>query len=243
MWQIAGIGVLAVAVGLLVFLAFQNTPDPATGSPNPQQRPTPTVAPTTEPAPETLAVTHPANGPLRVLFAGDSLTAGYYATTEADSFVARVVARLDDAGPVQVSKGDKAGAGLKEVADLVKIEPGLDLAVIELGTNDVPDGAATSFRDQYATLLARVRQKNPETPLLCVGTWASGSDNGYDGVIQQECAEVGGVFVPTMDLRQDPANHGPEERQTFRGLSDTFHPNDRGHRLIAAAILERLDLS
>ena len=74
---------------------------------------------------------------------------------------------------------------------------------------------------------------------MCVGVWRPKKNaETFDTIIKDLCEVRGGVFVSISDLAEDASLKGPEGVATFGGLSDAFHPNDRGHRMIADRIME-----
>lgn len=172
--------------------------------------------------------------PLRVLFAGDSLTDGYFASEQAKSFKQIV---LDQLGPVELTTAALAKQTLSTVSKVTDVPADLDLAVVELGTNDVgiPTPIA-EFTTQYDALLAKIKAKSPNTALLCAGTW-EGTGTQYDIAIAKSCTKAGGRYISLAGLYQNSSFHGPAKAQTWKGESDWFHPNDAGHAAIAKALL------
>ncbi|WP_307486005.1 SGNH/GDSL hydrolase family protein [Microbacterium trichothecenolyticum] len=241
-WGIAGgIVLVALAVGVLVAMTagVERAPSspataPISASPSPTPSPTPTATPTPTARPGTALVQRDGAGVVRMLVAGDSLAAGFFASEKALGFTTLVA---DAVGPVEMTTAAYAHQTLTTVAAITDVPDDLGLAVIELGTNDV--GLPTplvDFEQNYAGLLDRVRVSSPTAALVCVGTWTS--DGGaYDEVIARACGERGGIYVGLADAFADPANHGPAGRETFAGEGDDFHPNDAGHRAIAERIL------
>ncbi len=200
-----------------------------------------------DPENETVRVTHPAEGSLRVLFAGDSITYGLSAEHRDLGYRPLMVDALSAGGPVTELRANKAGADTGVVSGILNAPANLDLAIIELGTNDVVEKTPLPrFEAVYGALLDRIRHESPAVPLLCVGTWGSeggadGSD-AYNAVIEDECGERGGAFVSLFGLYPVEANRGPAGRDVFGGTSDNFHPNDRGYRAIAELLLARISV-
>lgn len=195
-----------------------------------------------------LVVERPAERPLRVLFAGDSLTYGLFASKQEKGFRYRMIDALSKDGPVDNQSAEKAGAGAADVSSVLDVPSGLDLAIIELGTNDV--GAQTpmdEFTKTYSDLLDKIRAKSPTVPLLCVGTW--GSDGGgygsepYNEVIEAECVKRDGKFVSLYNLYPVEAYRGPAGKDAFGGTSDDFHPNDSGYKAVADLLLASLKIN
>lgn len=246
-WGIAGSVVLtAVAVGVLVAMTAGVDRAPtatapasasSTSTPTPTSTSTPTPTPSPTARPGTALVERDGQGKVRMLVAGDSLAAGFFASEKARGFTSLVA---DAVGPVEMTTAAQAHQTLTTVAAVTDVPAALDLAVIELGTNDV--GIPTplvDFEQQYVGLLDRIRASSPTAALVCLGTWTS--DGGaYDEVIARTCRERGGIPVGLADAFADPANHGPAGRETINGEGDEFHPNDAGHRAIAERILSAL---
>ena len=189
-------------------------------------------------------VKKPTDRPLRVLFAGDSLTYGLYTSAENKGFRPLVVAGLSATMAVEETKAQFSGAGVNQVSNLVSAPENLDLAIIELGTNDVPKTDLGAFRDQYAALITKIRTPSPGAALLCVGTWSPGDAQTlpFNYAIKDACVKNGGQYVDVLDLYNAAGNHGAEGVKTWAGVSDTFHPNDAGHKAIADLILSRIAL-
>ncbi|TFC84611.1 SGNH/GDSL hydrolase family protein [Cryobacterium sp. TMT3-29-2] len=196
-------------------------------------------------ADSTVQVDRPDERPLRVLFVGDSISYGLNAERQDLGFRPLMVDALSADGPIQEFHKNRAGATTRTVSRLVDVPENLDLAVVELGTNDVVHQTAPDeFARSYRALLRRLHTESPGVPLLCVGTWGSaggadGSD-AYNTLIDEECARQGGAFVSLYGLYPVEANRGPAGRDVFGGASDRFHPNDTGYRAIADLLLGRI---
>ncbi len=203
----------------------------------PKAFPTPTPTPTPTARPGTVLVDRKDDDGVRMLVAGDSLSAGFFATTKDQGFI-RLVA--DGIGSVDVTGAAQAQQTLSTVAAVTDVPSDVGVAVVELGTNDV--GVPTplpDFEQQYAALLERIRSTSPRAGLVCLGTWTADGAS-YDEVIARTCGARGGVYVALADAFANPDLHGPAGRETFAGAGDEFHPNDAGHRAIADAVLSAL---
>ena len=99
-----------------------------------------------------------------------------------------------------------------------------DAVVINLGTNDVGHSvSSTTFQTVYTQLLRDIRAKYPRAAILALQTFT----RRYAAQTQAAVTAVGDprtFFVPTDGWL--PAD----------GLSDSVHPNDVGHRAIAARL-------
>ncbi|QDH92303.1 hydrolase [Gordonia phage Spooky] len=237
MWGWAIIGVLLIAV-VGWFGYFISNP-PASPPRAQVTLPTPMPAERTESDDEPIALVTPTGRPLRALFTGDSLMGGYFATTPERAFKSLVLAKL---GPVDTVEAARAGRTLSTVSSITDVPAGLDLAVVELGTNDVGEKTPIpTFTRQYAELLDRIRTSSPNAAVLCLGVWQDAvSATPYDRVIRTQCAMRRGQYIRLSGMFDKAANHGPAGRSTYNGTSDVFHPNDRGHKAIADTLLRNL---
>ncbi len=171
-----------------------------------------------------------------MLVAGDSLTAGFFATTKDRGFI-RLVA--DDIGSVDVTGGAaQAQQTLSTVAAVTDVPSDVGVAVVELGTNDV--GVPTPLADFDSSMRAFSiasdrRRRRP-------GCSASALDRRRRGLRRGHRALVRGPRRRVRLARElrDAEFHGPAGRETFAGAGDEFHPNDAGHRAIADAVLAAL---
>ena len=174
-----------------------------------------------------------------VVFIGDSLTVGLYATTIDTTYASLLAIRWKATLLDRVGVAGVQAEGL--LTSVETMEPAATDAVVEVGTNDFVKLAPADFDRSYRALIDAVRRREPHARIVCLGLWRSADERSptsqgpevYDALIQAACP---GPFVPLLGLFMDPTNRGPANRQTFRGLSDTFHPNDRGHDAIATAI-------
>lgn len=192
-----------------------------------------------------IKLTRPATGPLRVLFAGDSITAGAFAPTDAQTFRGQVVTALQKNGPVTPTRIGNSGLTTAQVfPDVAGAGDGFDLAVVELGTNDVPKTSIPDFQRDYTGLLDAVRQKSPHAVLLCLSVWGEDSPKvqQMNKAIATDCTQRSGGYVPISDLYGDPANRGPAGtiRKSDGAVLDDFHPNLAGHTAIAQKVLAGL---
>ena len=130
--------------------------------------------------------------------------------------------------------------------------------VVELGSNDwlgyVPLGRwrptpLERFSADYARLLDRLTEAGAVP--VCLGIWGP-ADGGaevdgraeggaelaaYDDAISDACQRRGGAFIALSPVYETPGSRGPAGRRTPWGISDTTHPNDLGHQMIADLVL------
>lgn len=190
----------------------------------------------------------PKDRPLRVFFAGDSLGASFYSSVRDRGYRPLMIEWLEKSGPLDVTVATKqASEALFQVGNVQGIPAsGLDLAVIELGTNDAGRTELPDFKKQYEDLLAKIQRGSPKAGVICAGAWGLPGSKGtdpYDQVIKEVCEARGGKYVDLTDAFMQEGTYGPKGVKTWAGLSDNFHPNDKGHRIIAGLLLDRIALS
>ncbi|HEY7982776.1 MAG TPA: SGNH/GDSL hydrolase family protein [Ktedonobacterales bacterium] len=202
------------------------------------------AAPVHHAAPDVMAHAIPTEAPPRpprVDFLGDSLTWGLAATTPAQSFAALVTDGVKGARTGYDGEfGNTAQLGAQDLHE--KPAPtGIDIFVIEWGTNDVqpPD----VYQANYRFIVQTLRAANPSARIVCLRPWQD-PNNGYQPAywhaIQAECGASPAVAVDLAPLYLDMSLHGPGGSDTYRGPRDWFHPNDAGHAAVAQAILAAL---
>ncbi len=175
----------------------------------------------------------------KVVFIGDSIAAGYFATTEASSFRGLVRARFvcsseliglygwrsEDVDPASIT----AAAG--------------DIVVVEMGTNDVtgnPGGVPGPPADLEAnlrTVAEAARAGNAACRLIFLSVWGvAPARRPYDARIAVVAADYGRHFVSIAAIKDNFANSMPKGVATYVGVSDGWHPNNAGHAAIATAV-------
>lgn len=181
---------------------------------------------------------------VRAFFIGDSLSGAYYASTGEDGFRKRVLRELRTRGAVEDNQASTPGGTTRVASANIDIPEGMDLVLIELGTNDSMRTAPWKFASQYRALVAQARGASPDAVIVCVGLWRRAWRAWpYDRIIKREAARYDAAFVPLSDAYDNPATRGPAGRSTWLGSADNFHPNDLGHRVIAGRVLHALRVS
>lgn len=184
---------------------------------------------------------------------GDSLAEGFYASTDDKKYVS-VFSDLIESKlgyDVKTKEGAaKAGKGLRDLglpkADMVMSE-NPDLITIEFGNNDADVNKTNTysspeeFKDRLEELIDKLLSNQEKTPqIIIVTTWNNNRlSDEYDAIIK----EVGeDKDIPIADIRKVWLNrtdtYGPEGQETYKGLSDLAHPNDKGHGEIAKVIFD-----
>lgn len=181
---------------------------------------------------------------LRLLVAGDSLADGYYASEPDRGFAPLLVEALSARASVTPVIVAVAGARAFRVAADVEtttlgVEP-FDLAVLEVGANDVGTSTIQDWRDGYVRLLAAVEATSPEAEVVCLGPWnAPRASRPYEAVVRRLCRSH--LYLGLSDLFATEGLRGTAGRDTGLGTSDVFHPDDRGHAAIAQRIEDAID--
>lgn len=192
----------------------------------------------------------PQNRPLSVFYAADSLSYGLYSSTKAKGYRFILNEHLRKRGPIAEQRATKADEKtLFKVGNVQNIpKSGVDLAILQLGTNDLGTNEVGSrtepdlFHKQYEDLVQKV-QRSTGAQIICVGVWGgSGAtiSDPYDYEIQKVCQKHGGQYVDLTAVFELKDTFGPKGAASWLGTSDGFHPNDKGHRLIADLIIERI---
>lgn len=185
-------------------------------------------------------VHRPADGVLKVLYSGDSLTHGLFAPVETAGFRFIMTGEFEKTGTVIPLKTGASGGITSSVA-FNTLGYGHHIAVIELGTNDVGPTSLAQFEADYSALLDEIATRSPGVQFICAGTWRPSSSD-FDAIIEQECLERGGRYRPLQDLFNDSSNRGPAGLPVFGGTSDDFHPNGKGYAAIADRLLETVSV-
>lgn len=185
-------------------------------------------------------------GDLTYAAIGDSLTIGYYASNESHRFVDVFSSKLEkDMGydvktHVVGGYGKTLSSALEAIPEIQELQP--DLVTIEFGTNDSNSDNNVPidlFKSDLNKLIQGVKKDNEKVKIVLVTTWSL-SDNAT--LFNEAIQSVGeSKDIPVADikpLRGNIENTGPADIQTEYGISDTFHPNDKGHEAIANTIFE-----
>ena len=184
---------------------------------------------------------------------GDSLAAGYYATEHHQRY-AEVLSKLMEEKlgyDVQLKPGAvKGGTGLKDMAipNLAKVvseKP--DLITIEFGTNDLKQQKKKAYsnpadfkkRLEYVIEYLNTHLSN-KPKIILVTTWARKESFTYDKIIEEVGKDKNLPVVNIQSVWQNRTDtRGPKGVQTYKGVSDNWHPNNKGHQEIAKAIFEK----
>ena len=176
----------------------------------------------------------------RIVFLGDSLTAGY--GLDPGNAYPKLVERALQADDPEVTvvnagiSGDTTAGGLQRV-DWILRQP-IDVFVLALGANDALRGLPVeSAKDNLRAIIGKVRDKHPKARIILAGMLAPPNmgrpyqrafNRIYPALAKSESVEL----LPFLleGVAGEPALN----------LADGIHPNIEGHRRIARAVLKLL---
>lgn len=169
----------------------------------------------------------------RILFFGDSITAGY-GLDPARAFPALIQERIDEEGwPFEAVNagvsGETTAGGLRRI-DWVLQSP-VDVLVLELGANDGLRGLAVSgMKSNLLKIIQRTREKNPDVSIILAGmrippNLGQQYSRDFGQVFREVAEEADAELIPFV--LQDVA--GRPGLNQFDGI----HPTAKGQRVVA----------
>lgn len=176
----------------------------------------------------------------KIVFFGDSLTAGYGLTMQ-DAFPFLIQQRIDSLGlPYEVINaglsGETTAGGANRIDWILRTAP--DIFVLELGANDGLRGLSLDqTRTNLEQMIDKVRKRNPEAVILLAGMQ----------MLPNMGPEYVGQFKATFPAVAKDKNielipfllegvGGEEELNQ----SDGIHPNEAGHKIVAETVWQYL---
>jgi acyl-CoA thioesterase I len=185
----------------------------------------------------------PAGSPVRIVFLGDSLTAGYGLEPD-EAYPARVGALLAaDGRAVTVVNaglsGDTSAGGLRRVAWVMR-QP-VDILVVALGANDALRGLDTAAtRTNLRAIIHQARAARPQIRVVLAGMLAP-PNMGAD--YQAEFAAIYPELAAAEQCSLLPFLLDGVAGDPSKNLADGIHPNTAGQQMVAelvAAVLRPL---
>ena len=177
----------------------------------------------------------------RILFFGDSLTAGY-GIDPALAYPALIQQRLDTAGtPAKVVvgavSGDTSAGGLRRINWMLR-QP-IDIFVLALGANDGLRGIDPADTEKnLQAIIDRVKAKEPATKIVIAGMRMPPSlGNDYIAAF----AEIFPKLAKTNDATLIPFLLEGVGGEIDLNLADRIHPNPAGHKILATTVWAALD--
>jgi len=179
--------------------------------------------------------------PSRMVFFGDSITAGYGIPIE-KAFPALIGAKLEEANkPFEVINaglsGETTAGGLNRIDWILRSKP--DVFVLELGGNDGLRGLSLDETEKnLKAMIEKVRKANPEAKIILAGMQIPpnlGQDytERFQDLYPKVAQEMNVKLIPFLleGVGGDPNLN----------LSDGIHPNEEGHALVAELVWEHLN--
>ncbi|NVJ46063.1 MAG: arylesterase [Cytophagia bacterium] len=174
--------------------------------------------------------------PGKIVFFGDSITAGYGIPIES-AFPALIQQKAQDAGMnYQVVNaglsGETTAGGLNRIDWILKSKP--DIFILELGGNDGLRGLSLEESEKnLRAMVEKVRDVNPEVKIILAGMQIPpnlGQDytEKFKSLFPTLAKELDTELIPFLleGVGGDPKLN----------LSDGIHPNPKGHEIVAETV-------
>lgn len=176
-----------------------------------------------------------------VMFLGTSLTDGYGLERE-DAYPALIQQKIDSAGlPWEVVNaglsGEKSAGALQRVRSWLIRQP-FDVLVIETGANDMLTGGnLDTMRVNIQGIIDTVRAARPTARIVLAGMLAAPNlgeryVEKFNATYPALARENQLTFIPFL---LDGVAARPD-----LNLADGIHPNEQGHRIVAATVWKTL---
>ena len=183
---------------------------------------------------------NPEGTPIRVLFLGNSLTAGYGLSPD-EAYPALLQARIDSLKwPVTIINagvsGDTSAGGLTRLAWQLENPP--DILVVALGANDGLRGLPpTMTKSNLTQIIRQTREANPNVSILIAGMQVPPN---LGPIFQEEFRDIYPFIAEEMDTELIPFLLEGVGGVTELNQSDGIHPNAAGQRRLADTVWEAL---
>ena len=182
------------------------------------------------------SATPPTAGKKRLLFFGNSLTAGYGVEPE-QAFAGLIGQKIDSLGlPYEVINaglsGETTAGGRSRVGWILK-QP-VDIFVLELGGNDGLRGLPlTATRENLQGIIDTVRRRSPGAQIVLAGmqippNLGQAYSRDFKALYQEMAAKNHLAFIPFL------LEGVGGERQLNQ--ADGIHPTPAGHRIVARTV-------
>lgn len=178
--------------------------------------------------------------PGKIVFFGDSITAGYGIPIES-AFPALIQQKAQDAGMnYQVVNaglsGETTAGGLNRIDWILKSKP--DIFILELGGNDGLRGLSLEESEKnLRAMVEKVRDVNPEVKIILAGMQIPPNlgqvyTEKFKSLFPTLAKELDTVLIPFLleGVGGDPKLN----------LSDGIHPNPKGHEIVAETVWKYL---
>lgn len=207
--------------------------------------------------------------PLKLLSLGDSLTAGVGDEYKQQGYVGRMAQSLEQwstISKVDIDNRGKRGRKSNKLLELVEqghydkeIEE-VNLITVTMGGNDIMkvvkddlfslkrkefNKERKAFTKRYATIVANIREKNPDVPLVLIGFYNPLSivveeRNEFDIIISEWNAVIEKIANETPNTCYVDIADLFDSNDDMVYHTDFFHPNASGYDKIAARIMDTI---
>lgn len=177
----------------------------------------------------------------RIVFFGDSITAGYGLSTE-DAFPALIQNTIDslDLNYEVVNaglSGETSAGGLSRIDWILRASP--DIFVLELGGNDGLRGLSLDqTENNLKAMVKKVREKNPNAIVIIAGMQIP-PNLGQD--YTKNFKELFGKVAKDSDTQLIPFLLENVGGEPDLNLPDGIHPNVAGHKIVAQTVWTHLN--
>lgn len=178
--------------------------------------------------------------PKRIVFFGDSITAGYGIPIES-AFPALIQKKIEEADlDYQVINaglsGETTAGGLNRIDWILRSKP--DVFVLELGGNDGLRGLSMEESEKnLKAMIEKVRKANPKAEIILAGMQIPPNlgqeyTSKFKSLFPDVAKEMNTKLIPFLleGVGGDPKLN----------LSDGIHPNQKGHEIVAETVWEYL---
>ncbi|EOQ87841.1 GDSL-like protein [Leptospira yanagawae serovar Saopaulo str. Sao Paulo = ATCC 700523] len=190
-----------------------------------------------EPKNEIPSQTNELNQTKRIVYFGDSLTAGYGLANYEDAWPHILTNKINSEGySYQMTNagvsGDTTSGGLGRLEWVLAEKPTVFL--LELGANDMLRGISPSVtKENLRTMIRQIKSQYPNTKILLVGMVATPNmgkkyANAFNSIYPELAKEEAVPLVPFI----------LEKVASIRKLNqkDGIHPTEEGHKLVADTV-------
>ncbi|MCT8333253.1 arylesterase [Leptospira sp. 85282-16] len=182
-----------------------------------------------------------ANETKRIIFFGDSLTAGYGLMDFEDAWPHVLTKRIQAEGySYQMTNagvsGDTTSGGLGRLEWVLAEKP--SIFVLELGANDMLRGISPSVtKENLRSMIRQIKSQYPNTKILLVGMYATPN-------MGKKYASAFNAIYPELSKEEDVplVPFILEKVASIRKLNqkDGIHPTEAGHKLVAETVYSYL---
>lgn len=191
------------------------------------------------------------NRDLKYVALGDSLAAGYNTSEEKKAYQYLVENYLSDTMGFNTTLQGRwapgntvGGNALEEYNEVLGMKP--DLITIEYGTNEQDRtnqfyARPETFLTNLSSLVGSYKTAFPNAKIVLLTTWKAETYEEYDAQIKAVAEKYDVKVADITDVwRKSKDTIAPKGAKSWRGEGDGYHPNDKGNREIADAIIKQL---